>query len=131
MARVMFLAGVTVALVALLGVRVTAGSLRLRHTATVTAAAGAALAITAIALAFTAQVTAYGIVIPALHDAANNRPIPYTPACGQAAGVPVCVQPAYRGYLPDVTAALRPGPRPDRGPAGRSGAGRPGGHGVL
>ena len=107
-ARVMFLAGVTVALVALLGVRATAGSLRLRHTAAVTAAAGAALAVTAIALTFTAQVTGYGIVIPALHDAASDQPIPYTPACGQAAGLPVCVQPAYRGYLPDVTAALRP-----------------------
>ena len=106
--RVLFLAGVTVALVALLGVRVTAGSLRLRHTATVAAAAGAALAVTAIALAFTARVTPYGTVIPALHDAANDQPIPYTPVCGQAAGVPVCVQPAYRGYLPDVTAALRP-----------------------
>lgn len=107
-ARVMFLAGVTVALVALLGVRVTAGGLRLRHIATVVAAAGVALAVTAIALAFTARVTPYGTVIPALHDAANDRPIPYTPVCGQAAGVPVCVQPAYQAYLPDVTAALRP-----------------------
>ncbi|HTT55345.1 MAG TPA: hypothetical protein VMH35_28475 [Streptosporangiaceae bacterium] len=107
-ARVMFLAGIAVALVALLGVRATAGSLRLRHTAAVTAAAGAALAITAIALALTAQVTAYGVVIPALHDAASDRPIPYTPVCGQAAGLPVCVQPAYQPYLADVTAALRP-----------------------
>jgi hypothetical protein len=106
--RVLFLAGVTVALVALLGVPVTAGSLRLRHIATVAAAAGAALAVTAIALTFTARVTSYGTVIPALHDAGNDQPIPYTPVCGQAAGVPVCVQPAYRGYLSDVTAALRP-----------------------
>ena len=91
-ARVMFLAGVTVALVALLGVRAAAGGLRLRHTAVVAAAAGAALAVTAIALACTARVTSYGVVIPALHDAANDRPIPYTPVCGNA-GIRVCVQP--------------------------------------
>jgi hypothetical protein len=105
--RVLFLAGVTVALVALLGVRATAGSLRLRHGATVAAAAGAALAVTAIALAFTARVTSYGTVIPALHDAASDRPIPYSPVCGDA-GIQVCVQPAYRPWLADVTAALRP-----------------------
>src|SRR6202035_2988852 len=51
---------------------------------------------------------AYGTVIPALHDAANDRPIPYTPVCGQAAGVPVCVHPAYRKFLPAVTADLAP-----------------------
>jgi hypothetical protein len=106
-ARVMFLAGLTVALVALLGVRVTAGGRRLRHTAAVVAAAGAALAVTAIVLATTTQVTSYGAVIPALHDAANDQPIRYTPVCGNA-GIRVCVQPAYRPYLADVTAALRP-----------------------
>ena len=48
------------------------------------------------------------MVIPALHDAANDAPIPYTPVCGRAAGVPVCLNPAYRRWLPDLTAALRP-----------------------
>ena len=48
------------------------------------------------------------MVIPALHDAANDKPIPYTPVCGSAAGVPVCLNPAYGRYLADVTAALRP-----------------------
>ena len=47
-------------------------------------------------------------LIPALHDAANDRPISYTPVCGHAAGLPVCLNPAYRSYLPDVTAALAP-----------------------
>ena len=28
----------------------------------------------------------HGMVIPALHDAANDRPIAYTPVCGRAAG---------------------------------------------
>ncbi len=106
-ARVMFLAGVTVALVALLGLPATAGGRRLRHAAAVAAAAGAALSVTAIVLATTAQLTSYGTVIPALHDAASNRPIPFTPACDDA-GTRVCVQPAYRPYLADVTDALRP-----------------------
>jgi hypothetical protein len=48
------------------------------------------------------------VVIPALHDAANDAPLTYTPACGRAAGVQVCVNPAYRRWLPDVTAALAP-----------------------
>jgi hypothetical protein len=49
----------------------------------------------------------HGAVIPVLHDAASDQPIPYTPVCGHA-GIPVCLQPAYRPYLPDVTTALRP-----------------------
>ena len=48
------------------------------------------------------------MVIPALHDAANDAPITYAPVCGRAAGVPVCLNPAYRQWLPDVTAALAP-----------------------
>jgi hypothetical protein len=50
----------------------------------------------------------HGVVIPALHDAANDAPITYTPVCGRAAGEPVCLNPAYRRWLPDVTAALAP-----------------------
>ena len=106
-ARVMFLAGLTVLLVGLLGLPVAAGSRRLRHTAAVATAAGAALAVTAVVLASTAQLAPYGTAIPALHDAANDRPIPYTPVCRNA-GIPVCVQPAYRPYLPDLSTAVRP-----------------------
>ncbi len=106
-ARVMFLTGVTVALVAVLGLPVRAGGLRLRHIAAVVTAAGAALAVIAIVLTWTSTVSSYGVVIPALHDAASDRPIPYTPVCGNA-GPQVCVQPAYRPWLADETAALRP-----------------------
>ena len=70
--------------------------------------AGVAAAGTAIGLAGTAWRGPHGMVVPALHDAANDRPIASTPVCGRAAGVPVCLNPAYRRYLPDVTAALRP-----------------------
>jgi len=105
--RVVFAAGVAVAAVGLLGLPVSAGGPRLRRSAAVVTATGAAAAVAAIALAFTAYVGHDGTVIPALHDAASDRPIPYAPVCGHP-GIPVCLQPAYRPYLPDVTAALRP-----------------------
>ena len=107
MARVIFAAGVTAVAVGLLGLPVGAGGPRLRRSAAVVTVTGAAAAVAAIALAFTAHLGPYGTVIPALHDAANDKPIPYTPVCGRA-GIPVCLQPAYRPYLPDVTTALRP-----------------------
>jgi hypothetical protein len=107
MARVMFLAGLGVTALGLLGLPVSAGGRRLRQVAAVVCVAGLAAAGTGIGLAGTAQPGPHGMFIPALHDAANDRPIPYTPVCGQA-GVPVCLQPAYRSYLPDVTAAVGP-----------------------
>jgi hypothetical protein len=100
-------AGVAVALVGLLGLPATAGGPRLRLSAAVVTAIGAAAAVAAVTLTSTAHLGPYGPVIPALNDAASDRPVPYTPVCGQA-GIPVCVHPAYRSYLPDVTTALRP-----------------------
>jgi hypothetical protein len=107
-ARIMFLAGIAAAALGLTGLPARAGGPRLRRTAAVLTLAGVALAGTAAGLASTARLSAYGMVIPALHDAANDAPITYTPACGRAAGVPVCVNPAYRRWLPDVTSALAP-----------------------
>jgi hypothetical protein len=106
-ARLMFAGGIAVAFAGLLGLPARAGGRRLRLSAAVVTGAGAAAAVTAVALALTAQAGPYGTVIPALHDAANDRPIPYTPVCGRA-GIPVCVHPAYRSYLPEVATALRP-----------------------
>jgi len=105
--RVIFAAGVAVAAMGLLGLPARAGGPRLRLSAAVVTVTGAAAAVAAIVLAFTAHVGPYGTVIPALHDAASDRPIPYTPVCSHP-GIPVCLQPAYRPYLPDVTTALRP-----------------------
>jgi hypothetical protein len=106
-ARVMFLAGVAVAAAGLLGLPASAGGRRLRWSAAVVTVAGMAAAGTALGLAATARVGPYGAVIPALHDAANDRPISYTPVCSHA-GVLVCVQPAYRPYLREVTSAVGP-----------------------
>ena len=86
----MFLAGLTVAVLGLLGLRARRGGPGLRRAAAVVAAGRGGAAGTAIGLAGTASRGPHGNVIPALHDAANDRPIAYTPVCGPAAGVPVC-----------------------------------------
>jgi hypothetical protein len=48
------------------------------------------------------------MVIPALHDAASYRPFANPSHCGHAAGLLVCVNPAYGRWLPNVTVALTP-----------------------
>jgi hypothetical protein len=104
----MFRAGIAVAALGVLGLPARAGGPWLRRAAAVVTLAGVAAAGTASGLVRTARLTPHGMVIPALHDAANDRPIGYTPVCAQAAGVPVCLNPAYRRYLPEVAADLRP-----------------------
>ncbi len=108
MARIMLMAGLTIAVLGLLGLRGSSGGPRLRWMAAAITAVGVAASGTAIGLASTARLSAHGMVIPVLHDAASGQPLRYTPVCGQAAGVPVCLAPAYRGSLGDVTAALGP-----------------------
>ncbi|HEX8860338.1 MAG TPA: hypothetical protein VGC06_14855 [Actinomycetes bacterium] len=103
--QVLFLAGLAVVVLGALGLRAAAGGRRLRCAAAVAAAAGLAAAGTGVGLAGTARPEANGIVIPALHDAASDKPVAYIPVCSQAA-VPVCLHPAYRSLLPAVTAAL-------------------------
>jgi hypothetical protein len=104
-ARMMFLAGTAVAALGLAGLPARAGGPRLRWTAAAVTACGVAAAGTAVGLAATARIPPNGAVIPALHDAANDRPLPYTPACGHAT-IPVCVNPAYRADLPHVMTAV-------------------------
>jgi hypothetical protein len=107
-AQVMFLAGVAVAAVGVLGLApgVDSGP-RLRRAAAVVTLAGLAASGTAVGLAGTARPTPRGVVIPALHDAASDKPIPYTAVCGHAV-VPVCVHPAMRAGLASLTAAVAP-----------------------
>jgi hypothetical protein len=105
-AQVMFLAGVTAAVLA--AVAVPAGGRRVRSVAGAVAAAGVAAAATAVVLAGTGTLDRHGMIaVPALHDAASDRPITFTPVCSNTA-IPVCLNPAYAGYLPAVAATLRP-----------------------
>jgi len=106
-AQLMFLGGVAIAALAALGMPAGAGGRWLRGAAAALTAAGLAATGTAVGLAGTARLEAHGIVIPALHDAASDRPVRYTPMCSRSA-VPVCVHPAYSRFLPAVTAALGP-----------------------
>jgi hypothetical protein len=101
-AQVMFAAGLTVAILGALGIPVA----RMRWLAAVITAAGLAAAGTAVALAGTGRLDPHGMIaIPALHDAAAGQPVRYTPACSRSP-IPICVHPAYAGFLPAVTTAV-------------------------
>ena len=105
-AQVMFLAGVAVTL---LGTLALVGESRaVRAAAAGVTAAGLAAAATAVLLVGTSTMDPHGMMrIPALHDAANDRPVRFTPVCGHTA-IPVCLNPAYSAYLASTTAALEP-----------------------
>jgi hypothetical protein len=107
-ARILLLAGILAAGLGLLGLPARAGGRWVRRSAAVLTLAGLAAAGTAVGLAGTATLGPHGLAIPALHDAADDRPIPYTAVCASAGQTPVCLNPAYRRYLTDVTGALAP-----------------------
>jgi hypothetical protein len=118
-AQVMFMGGVLLVMAGLLvllpaarvpGVR--GLSFARRRWLTVVAAAGVACGVAASATAFSLAGTArYSLVtgweIPALHDAADDQPVPYTPACTGSA-FKVCIHPALAPYLGAMSAALQP-----------------------
>ena len=106
-AQVLFLAGLTVALLGALGLPAAGGGRWLRLTAAVVTVIGLATAGTAFGLAGTARLGTYGVDIPALHDAAADRPIAYTPVCTGGA-TKICVHPGYQTIAPGVTTALGP-----------------------
>jgi hypothetical protein len=107
-AQVMFLAGLTAAVLGALALPANSGRRSLRSAAAVVTTAGLLAAVTAVRLAGTGELNSHGMIaIPALHDAANDRPIPFTPACSHAA-IPVCLNPAYASDLPSVASALKP-----------------------
>lgn len=105
-AQLMFLGGLVIAV---LGVMALPGSARsVRVAASALAAAGLLAAGTAVKLTGTGRLDSYGMMtIPALHNAASDRPIQFTPVCSHTA-IPVCLNPAYASYLPAVTAGLDP-----------------------
>jgi hypothetical protein len=107
-AQVMFLTGLAVATLGILGLPAGSGGRWLRRCAAAVTAAGLVAAGTAVALVGTARLDTHGMMtIPALHDAASDRPIRYVPVCS-ASAIPVCLNPVYAAYLPAVTAALQP-----------------------
>jgi hypothetical protein len=119
-AQVMFTGGVLLAMVGLLallpavtstGVRgVPVGGRRwLAALAAVFVACGAAASATAFSLAGTARYSAVtgSWEIPALHDAADDQPVPYTLRC-TGGGFQVCIHPAFDPYLSAMNAALQP-----------------------
>jgi hypothetical protein len=119
-AQVMFMGGITVAAVGVLALSpvlrrppagrgsLAAGTRRwLRAVSAALVVAGVAAAVTACDLTGTAKLSAAGWEIPALHDAASDRPIPYPPDCAKT-GFEVCLHPAFGAYLGGVAAALDP-----------------------
>src|SRR6266705_5149888 len=107
-AQVMFLAGLTIAVLAALVLPRGSGERRLRAAAAAVTAAGLLAAGTAVALAGTGRLDAHGMIaVPALHDAASDRPLRYTPVCSHTA-IPVCLNPADTSYLPAAASALTP-----------------------
>ena len=68
--------------------------------------------VAASAIAFSLTGTARNVFptgweIPAVRDAADDQPIPYTPDCAGGAFT-VCIHPAFEPYLGAMSAALRP-----------------------
>ena len=119
-AQLMFMGGLTVAMIGLLTLApvldlshrdwisaVGHAGRRLCVTGVALLAAGVAAAWTAFALTGTAQRGVAGWDIPALHDAASDAPVAYTPDCTGTA-FKVCVHPAFGGYLSHVASALDP-----------------------
>ncbi len=118
--QVMFMGGITVALLGLLTLApvfhvsyrgLLSGVSRVGRWLLVAGvtllAAGVAAAATGFALAGTAKLAVSGWDIPALHDAASDQPAPYTPDCAGST-FQVCVHPAFSGYLASADAALQP-----------------------
>ena len=68
----------------------------LRRAGAALLAAGLALTATAAALDATARIDSNGVIVPAFHNAAADRAVPYTPVCSRTP-LPVCLHPAYAG----------------------------------
>src|SRR5262249_40628956 len=107
-ARIIFLTGILAVCLGLFGLPVRAGGRWLRCTAAIVTVAGLAASGTAVGLASSATLGSHGMVIPALHAPANDRPTAHAPDCRSAGETPICLNPAYGRYLTDVTSALTP-----------------------
>ena len=114
--QVMFMGGIAVALLGVLGLAAglrepgSAGGWLARLVAVVLVACGVAASWTGFTLAGTAKpdAVAGGWEIPVLHSAASDQPVAATPDCTSAAGFQVCVDPAFGFDLRAVAAELDP-----------------------
>ena len=107
-AQVLFLAGVTAALLGVLALPAGWAGRSVRVAAAGLTAAGLLAAGTAVALAGTGTMDAQGMIdIPALHNAADDQPLGFAPVCSDTA-IPVCLNPAYADDLRLTTNALAP-----------------------
>lgn len=106
-AQSIFLAGALIALLGSLAFRGNALSLAPRRLAVIVTLVGVAAAGTGLGLVSTSKTQANGLVIPALHDAASDRPLAFTPVCTSAA-IPVCVHPAFQYELAQTESSLEP-----------------------
>jgi hypothetical protein len=108
MAQAMLFGGLAAAVLGALGLPAAAGGRRLRTAAATFTVVGLVAIGAALGLATTARIEAQGVIIPALHDAASEQPIPFTPVRRQGAAIPILLQPAFKNALPAITAALEP-----------------------
>jgi hypothetical protein len=107
-AQSMFLIGLTMAVLAALALPRGSAGRWPRRLAAVVATAGVLTAGTGVVLTGTGRMGNHGMIaIPALHDAASDRPVHFTPVCSKSA-VPVCLNPAYASYLSATVAGLEP-----------------------
>ncbi|MDR2988468.1 MAG: hypothetical protein LBV34_26900 [Nocardiopsaceae bacterium] len=107
-AQLIFAAGLAAAVIGALGMPAGSGGRRVRIVSAGIAATGVIAASTALGLVSTAKLDRHGMmIVPALHNAASDRPIKYQPLCGQTA-IAVCLNPVFAQYMPTVTSALRP-----------------------
>src|SRR5262252_5136019 len=126
--QVMFMGGIAVALVGVLGLATAlrplasarglasaraalagSGGWLLRGVAVIMVACGVAASSTAFALAGTAKPEPVGGgEIPALHSAVSDQPVPVAQDCTSTSGFQVCVHPAFSIYLQDLASAFNP-----------------------
>jgi hypothetical protein len=99
-----FLLGGVVFLLGVLGLR---GS-QLRRSAIAVTGVGVVACVAGLALAATATRGDHGYAVPLLHDAASDRPTPFTPDCSQETAIAVCLHPAFAPDLPAASAAFAP-----------------------
>lgn len=103
--QTIFFTGLVLLLLGALGLVGNAHRLR---TAITVAIAGVAACVTGLVLASGATRGGDGYEVSAVHDAASDNAIAYTPDCTQDSAIPVCVHPVFASDLPRASATFAP-----------------------